>query len=432
MKDYLRAFDGRKCTLDLSNPIVMLKGDDFCDNYARGSLVYPISDGRGTIPGQHHTKGWMTVSTLNTDTANFCGVKIGTSAVPLRTLLQTVGKSSSVTSVQSRRGEVYFLDGVETDRNIVIEKMLDEYNLLRLPANVRFSKSLSKSTACDKTMYESGIIFERLERLAAALIFYNSGIVPSSDATRNRLYSDMWRADHPGAGVDDPSLFRATPEAGLLSLVELMNQLGGGLVKTLVQDVLNSKGRYHKSFDYDAMGTRFFKTSVDVEKVDDKYVLELNAAYVGNKPEEDLARLLELERALVWCGSSHDLTTFGSGWFGIDVDRVMVGSNISSSQINMLSRRAAGEVRTNSGHTTELNGKSIGLSLDLTQDNNYSPEVIRVRNNQLFLQPEGEGKVSFSASLRPAGKERIINQEERRNILKLRDSLADIIAKNLS
>src|SRR3989344_2120907 len=67
------------------------------------------------------------------------------------------------------------------------------------------------------------------------------------------------------------------------------------LVDNLLKEAeaaLKTQMKFGKHYDYDGMGTSFFKTSVDIEVLDreqDMYGIGIHAAYVGDKPEQGLA-----------------------------------------------------------------------------------------------------------------------------------------------
>jgi len=182
------------------------------------------------------------------------------------------------------------------------------------------------------------------------------------------------------------------------------------------------------------MGTSFFKTTVEVEKIGGKYVLGISAAYVGDKPEIELAEALGKERALVGLGSKHFLTTLDSSWIGVDLDSVLKDGSLSATQLATLSRLSSGEIRSDYSkpYTVEIDGVPIALSFSLGQEENYRPEVLRVRGNQLFLEKEGDGEAYLSLGVRPFGKEKIVIPEEKSKIIQIRDKLSELASKNLS
>ena len=428
MKQYLRAHDGRECLIDMNNPLVMIKGRDFGENYQRGSLAYPIGY-EGQKPGHHSREGWMTISTLNTDTANFCGVEVGKTAVPLRDLLGISGNQLGI----SYNGKEFTRNGKRIGGETAINEMLDNYATMQLPAEVRDASGLSRAISSEPIQYERGIIFDSLEELAHGLKVYDGGSITASRATEDRFYQDTWDSDNPRAGVDDPSIFRQTPKASFVQqALALINQGKGSLVDQMIAGIHSSGGRYRKSFDYDGMGTSFFKTSVEVDEIDGKYVLGIWAAYVGDKPEIELAQKLGKERGLVRVGSSHHLTPIAQSWIGLDVCRAMGEGTLTPEQISALTRISAGESKSYGGFVVEMDGMLINLSLGIEQEKNYRADVLRARGNQLFMRTEGEGKPYFSLSLRPAGKDKIVSSEGKGKITKIRDGLSKLVQENLS
>jgi len=428
MKKYIQAYNGEMCQVDLSNPFVMIKGDCFGEDYRRGSLVYPIALGTGGNPGHHHSEGWMTVSTLNTDTANFCGVEVGKTVVSLKDLIEISGNQLGISNESGK----FTRGSKKISRETAINEMLDYFVLMQLPAEVRASSRLSRVISSEPTQSERGIIFDKLEDLAAALGMYDMGLTRSSTATRDRLYADMWKEDHPNLGVDDPSIFRTTPKAKLISLGEVINRTKGSLVENLISAVMNSGGNYRQSFDYDGMGTAFFKTSVEVERIDGKYVLSLCAAYVGDKPEEELAQTLGRERGLVRVSASHQLTSIAQDWIGVDVSKAMKGGKLTLEQIDDLIRSSAGESQSFRDFIVKIDNMPLKLSFGIGEEENYKPDILLVNGSQLYMRTAGEGKPYLSLSLSPSRKGKIVSPDERAKIVRIRDGLSELVQKNLS
>ncbi len=95
-----------------------------------------------------------------------------------------------------------------------------------------------------------------------------------------------------------------------------------GFMEQLLKNVktsLESGKRFHGSYEYNAMGTRFFKTSVEVKPLGGKYILELCAAYVGTKPEEELASRLKKPLALISASADAKLSLVDGSWFNVDL-----------------------------------------------------------------------------------------------------------------
>ena len=178
----------------------------------------------------------------------------------------------------------------------------------------------SKITNVETADYRRGIILDSPEEFARALIVYNGGSVEGARATQNNL---MGAVGDRGGGMG----------ATLLLLGGARN--ADGFTERLTQEALSelqSSGRFHRSFDYDAMGTNFFKTTVNGKKVGDKYVLELNAAYVGSAPENKLAETLSKPMALVNSSAKGRLSVVDGWWFNVNLEDVLQGLPISKKQ----------------------------------------------------------------------------------------------------
>lgn len=129
----------------------------------------------------------------------------------------------------------------------------------------------------------------------AALNAYNNGDINGSRATEQQLYKDSGE-DHGNRAV------------GILALSgALMEQQKSRFVTCMLEQakpVVADRGCWHGSYDYGAMGTAFFKTDVDIVLLDqeeDIYGISLNAAYVGDKPEANMATYYDVERGIKRC-----------------------------------------------------------------------------------------------------------------------------------
>ena len=431
-KQYMRAFNGQKFPIDIENPLVMIKCKSFGKNYQRGSFVFPIGED-GNPPGYHSSEGWMTISSLNDGLANFCGVRVGKTALPLRDLLQFSGTPLGI----SYDGKRFTRNAITILKETAIDEMLNHYTTEQLPAKVRDLRELSRVISSELTQYEDGIVFEKLEHVAAALIMYAGGFTQSSTATHDRLLEDMQRS-YLEAGVNDITIVKTGPrlrvqDPQVIDLKRLRDCVKkGSLVEKLIVEVMKSSGNYSQSFDYDAMGSAFFKTSVNVQKIDDKYVLSLNATYVGEKPEIELAQVLERERGLISVSSRHQLTPTTQDWISIDVDMALRNGRLTSEQINALTRISAEELSSNEGFVIEMDKMPIHLSLGIRQEENYQADVLRAKGNQLWMKTNGERKSYFSLTLTHAKKDRIVAPEEKRKMMNLRDELSELVKKNLA
>lgn len=428
MKNYLTAFDGRKCPIDLDNPLIMIKGRDFGREYQRGSFVYPIAS-RGEVPGQHSSKGWMTISTLNTDTANFCGVEVGKTAVPFRDLMKISGEPMGITYDGKR-----FVRGGKTiagDR--AVDEMLEHYMMMQLPKELRNSKDLSRVTSSEPTQHERGIIFDSLDELAQALKVYESGSIRASKATEDQFYQDTWASDNPRAGVDDPRIFRGTFKASFVQqALDVINQGRGSLADRIIAEAHSSGGKYNNHFDYDAMGTAFFKTSVEIEQIDGKHVLGILAAYVGDKPEIELAHALGKPRGLVKAGARHQLAEIINGWVGVDINQVFGEGTFTPEQLSVLTRISTGEINRDNRFPIKLNGMQVNFGFGVGEEGNYQAEPIRARGNRIFLRTEGNGKPYFAWGLSQEEEGKIVLPEEKEKIREIQNNLSCLVQTNLS
>jgi hypothetical protein len=243
----------------------------------------------------------------------------------------------------------------------------------------QFSEA-SKITNVETADNRKGIILDSPEEFAQALIVYNDGSVKGARATQNNL---MDATGNKGDGLG----------AILLSLAGARN--AGGFIERLTQGALSelqSSGRFHRSFDYDAMGTNFFKTTVTGTKVGDKYVLELMAAYVGSKPENELAETLGRQMALVSSIAKGRLSVVDGWWFYVDLEDVLAGLPISKKQLKGLPEYIVSGGYSGGRQEITFNheGWTFSLDIGLDADKYLRPEggksgsdYMEARNNKI-------------------------------------------------
>jgi len=222
----------------------------------------------------------------------------------------------------------------------------------------------SKITHVEVRDYRRGIILDSPEELAQALIVYDGGSVDGSRATQNNLMDAM---GNKGQGMG----------AALLVMSGTMN--ASGFTGKLTQDVLSalkSTGAFNRHFDYNAMGTNFFKTTVDGRKAGDKYVLELNAAYVGTAPENELAKTLGKPRALVRSAAEGKLNIVDDWWFNVNLEDILSGLPIPKEQLKGLPGYIASHELFNDEPKIifEHQGQKFKLDIRLDADSNLRPE----------------------------------------------------------
>ncbi|MDP2642207.1 MAG: hypothetical protein Q8P21_02865 [bacterium] len=138
-----------------------------------------------------------------------------------------------------------------------------------------------------------GIPLKGWDSVKAALQAYSEGKAQGARATTNHQLDAVGQGPHGGMAV------ALTLFAGVLAgrpdeFVERMLKQA--------EPAVRKNGHWGAHYDYDAMGTNFFKTSVDIDlrdKENDIYVLKINAAYVGDEPEQGLADFLGVPRTLL-------------------------------------------------------------------------------------------------------------------------------------
>ena len=139
--------------------------------------------------------------------------------------------------------------------------------------------------------YDRGIPLKGWDSVKSALNLYASGAVKGSHATEN----EQAKAVGQSFGALGLGLYLvASPHMQGVrnSFVERMTDEA--------HETLQERDHWSRHCDYDGQGV-FFKTSVEITVLDRKeelYMLEINAAYVGSAPESELAEELGIPRAL--------------------------------------------------------------------------------------------------------------------------------------
>jgi len=174
--------------------------------------------------------------------------------------------------------------------------------------------------------YRTGIILANMEELENALRVYNGDVVPESKATADEQFRAMAQ-DHGPLG------------AGLFTLVS--DKIRGerdfvGNILSEAKSALQERGKYYREFDYDGMGSNFFKTCVEVERTGSIYVLNIIASSVGRKPEEKLAEQLGKPRALIHSDANIKMSIVDDWWFNIDLETLLKNVPISKKDVRKL------------------------------------------------------------------------------------------------
>jgi len=171
----------------------------------------------------------------------------------------------------------------------------------------------SAVTGVEITQYESGIPLKGWESVGNALNIFASGASRGSRATEQH---QMKAVGESYGGFDAAFYAIAAPH---------MRGGGSSFVEEMLKEAepsVKSRGQWSRSYDYDGQGS-FFKTTVEVSRagIGDDYILQLNAAYVGNQVEEGLAESLGVERGLSWKNVAVEFEPEGTQ-FRIDFDQV--------------------------------------------------------------------------------------------------------------
>lgn len=164
--------------------------------------------------------------------------------------------------------------------------------------------------------HRTGIPLKGWDNVHDALRTFQTGKTRSARVTQRNLKDNIAR-DYSEAGLE--LIYAAS---------DRMNA-GRDMVDEMLHDaevaVKGERGRWSRDFDYDAMGTCFFKSTVDITRVpneEDVYLLGLNAAYVGREVEDGLAKTLGIEQGLQWKVVVAELEPVGAK-FRVNFDEVV-------------------------------------------------------------------------------------------------------------
>ena len=416
---------GKSYELDLESPLVVVKLPKPGTAYQRGSLVYPVTEiGKKDPPAGGRT------NVINPDAASAGPwmVELGLGAVPLRDLLVVSGKSLDIHSTV----DGFTRSGVGLERGQALNELLDHYQTMRLPEEVRNSARLSRATGIECSENMRGIIFDSLEDLAIGLKAFEGGQISGSRRAEDKLHRDMWQSEHPGLGVDDPLIHRRSPAASILrEAIKAVEQGGGSFADQLISDINASGGDYCTVDDWGGMGTPFFKLRVKVDEIDGRYVLELGGQFFREQQEVELAESLGRERAVAFLYSRHQLAPVKEGWVGVDVDEALGGGSFTPGQVDELTRMAAGESPAHHGLPVEIEGMPLRFKFGLWQEGNPN-DTIRTRGNKIYLKNEGAGTPCLLSSMEPIEDARLTDPGKIAEFKRIMDELSGQIQKNLA
>jgi hypothetical protein len=169
----------------------------------------------------------------------------------------------------------------------------------------------SKILGVEPKDYCSGIILDNYDEIRHALTVHNNGIVDKSDETHVRMKKDI-REVGGDYGV------------GIMELASMMAGNPDRFVDGMMDEIisrLDEKRCFYRNYEYTF--NNFNKTSVTVKGVDDKYVLELCAAYVLGEPERNLAKILNKPMGLNCSATKAKLSIVDGWWFNADLSELL-------------------------------------------------------------------------------------------------------------
>lgn len=159
------------------------------------------------------------------------------------------------------------------------------------------------------------------------------------------------------------------------------SQLVDNLLKE-AEEGLKTRTKFSKSYDYDGMGTSFFKTSVDIEVLDreqDMYGIGIYAAYVGDKPEEGLAEHFGIPRTLLSCSVEVETKPLSGNRFEFDFEPVL-------RKLDMVL------------DTKKITGKQVVAAMMTKDDDRSASLVLQVKDGlEVRIQPgRVESRMKYS------------------------------------
>jgi hypothetical protein len=228
-----------------------------------------------------------------------------------------------------------------------------------------------------------GIIFDSLKDIEHALRFYNGeeGYLPESRATSDNLIQEVGKSS-------------GLLGIGLLFLAGGKKSENRDFIGTMMQQIkagLADRGRHEESYDYDGMGTNFFKTSVRVEVADGKFILAINAAYVGDEPEKKLAKKLERTLALRKASVSIAMSVVDNWWFKINIEEALRKVlPLTKKDLNAIVASICSDGGSNFKFTLEQGDEKFSIGIGLRCDRHF--RVIGPdgkQNRKDFLSADG-------------------------------------------
>lgn len=203
---------------------------------------------------------------------------------------------------------------------------LDKKPYFLMPENF---DSFSQPVSFRRVDHTGGVVLDNLEQVKAALLAFETGNVRGASATQDKLIAD--------AGSENPL-------AG--GLIAMFNEKFYDPAKTPVTDSIMSTLERNgdkvdlfghlasNRYDYWPPSQNFFKTGVYVDKVGDKYVLDISQAYRGSAVCEDLAKMMHTFTQLHCAAVVLTYSLVEGKWFNVDLAPIVRAMGIQESELD--------------------------------------------------------------------------------------------------
>lgn len=213
------------------------------------------------------------------------------------------------------------------------------------------------------------------ESVCKAIDTYANGFTRGSKATE-QVTADAIEGERGANGAMAAGMFLLGG-----AIVGSHSKLVDSLLKEAEED-LKTETRFHRHYDYDGMGTSFFKTSIDIVVLDrelDIYGIGISAAYVGDEPERGLAEYFCIPRTLLSCSVEVETRPLSGDRFEFDFELVL---------------RKFDTVLD----TMKITGKQVVAAMMTENDDRSTSHVLQVKDGlEVRIQPgRVQGRMKYS------------------------------------
>ena len=246
----------------------------------------------------------------------------------------------------------------------------------------KFSKT-SGIIRVDRAEDRSGIVLDSLDEVAGALLTYSGGLVlHSKGAALDGALKDMRQdlGDAVAKFIDDAAR-------------EGMREQNSRLVYEIIADITASGGNYYKNLEFEAIWTPFFRTTVQVNEVNGKYVLGMVRSYVGSQPENELSEILGKPLAMTHSIGSLVFEIVDDWWFNIDLAKAIGGLPFPRDKVAAYVEYMATERNGGEKPETELYFQGRKLAVSLGLDANTWLRPVNGGFEDSYLQARGNNLV---------------------------------------